>query len=440
MVRIANNDKGKQYDLAVIGAGLAGMATAVFAARRGLSTAILGSMGESWFTSGLIDVMGVHPVKTGQIETGQKWIDPWAAVAAVVDDTPGHPYGHLSLDDIKTAVITFYDTLESAGLRYRWHDDRNSELITAFGSIKTTHGVPNTMWAGVEALSRKAPCLIAGFEGLKGFSARLICERLKTVWPDLRPIRLPSIYGGSGQELNPLPLAQDLENEEHRQTVAGLIRPHIADVAYVGIPAVAGLHGSESVVEHLSRLIGRPVFEIPTMPPSVPGNRLQQVLTRYLANKQVGCYFQKKALNIARRPDGAFAIEVGKTVSEAQISARSVVLATGRFMGGGLQADQNRITEPLLQLPVRQPESREKWHRPKFFAAGGHALNRAGIETDGNLRPLDSTGRPVYDNLFAAGTILAHQDWVRMKCGTGLSVATGYAAVKGLAACSIEHS
>ena len=109
-------------------------------------------------------------------------------------------------------------------------------------------------------------------------------------------------------------------------------------------------------------------------------------------------------------------------------------------MGGGLQADQNRITEPLLQLPVRQPESREKWHRPKFFAAGGHALNRAGIETDGNLRPLDSTGRPVYDNLFAAGTILAHQDWVRMKCGTGLSVATGYAAVKGLAACSIEHS
>ena len=32
--------------------------------------------------------------------------------------------------------------------------------------------------------------------------------------------------------------------------------------------------------------------------------------------------------------------------------------------------------------------------------------------------------------LFAAGIILAHQDWSRMKCGSGMSVATAYGAIK----------
>jgi anaerobic glycerol-3-phosphate dehydrogenase len=39
-------------------------------------------------------------------------------------------------------------------------------------------------------------------------------------------------------------------------------------------------------------------------------------------------------------------------------------------------------------------------------------------------------GRPRFEKLFAAGIILAHQDWSRMKCGSGLTVATAYGAIK----------
>ena len=38
--------------------------------------------------------------------------------------------------------------------------------------------------------------------------------------------------------------------------------------------------------------------------------------------------------------------------------------------------------------------------------------------------------RPAFKLLFAAGSILAHQDWMRMKCGSGLALATGFAAVQ----------
>ncbi len=49
---------------------------------------------------------------------------------------------------------------------------------------------------------------------------------------------------------------------------------------------------------------------------------------------------------------------------------------------------------------------------------------------DDCFRPVGVNGRRVYPRLFAAGSILAHQDWVREKCGSGLAIASAYAAVR----------
>ncbi len=418
----ANN---KKYELAVIGTGMAGMAAAVFAANRGISTVIVGSPGESWFTSGLIDLMGIHP-----IGSGKNWQDPWAAIEAVAEDIPGHPYARLPKADIKAALQEFYAFLKAAGLPYCSHDDRNSNLITAFGALKTTHGVPQTMWPGVTAFSRKARCLIVDLQGLKGFSARLLVERLKSVWPGLKAVSIASLYGEQTHEINPVPLAQDLEIAEHRQRFADLIKPHVADVEFVGLPAVLGIHRADNVVSELGDRLGKPVFEIPVMPPSVPGMRLREAFSRFLPAAGVHCLFQKQVLKAAPTADRKFLLDVGRTEPEASIRADGVLLATGRFLGGGLHSDHATIKESIFDLPVFQPENRSRWHGDRFFDPSGHAVNQAGLETDATLRPLDAGGRPAFEKLFAAGIILAHQDWTRMKCGSGLSVATAYAAVK----------
>jgi len=416
-----------RYDLAIIGAGMAGMAAAVFAANRGISTAIVGSLGESWFTGGLIDLMGVHP-----IESGKSWQDPWAAINAVAKDIPGHPYAHISQEDIKAALQEFYAFLNDAGLPYRFEDDRNSCLITAFGAIKTTHGIPQTMWPGVEALSRKAPCLIVDFKGLKGFSASLLVERLKAEWPGLKALSIPSIYGDQVHEINPVPLARDLEIAEYRQKLAGLIKPHVKDVEFVGLPAVLGIHQSDQVIDDLGKLLAKPVFEIPAMPPSIPGMRLKEAFLRFLPANKVHCLFQKHVLKATPTSEGEFLLDIGRSAHENSLRAGAVLLATGRFLGGGLHSDHTTIAEPIFGLPVFQPQSRELWHADRLFEPGGHAVNRAGLETDDMMRPLEAGGHPAFENLFAAGIILAHQDWTRMKCGSGLSVATAYGAVKSI--------
>ena len=415
----------QKYDLAIIGTGMAGMAAAVFAANRGISTVVAGSLGESWFTGGLIDLMGVHPT-----ESGTRWRDPWAAIDAVAKDIPGHPYARLRKEDIQAALQEFYVFLEEAGLPYRFQDDRNSDLITAFGAVKTTQGVPQTMWPGVTAFSRKAPCLVVDLQGLKGFSARLLVERLKSQWPALKAVSIPSIYGDRLHEINPVPLAHDLESAAYRRRLADLISPHVKDVEFVGLPAVLGINQADRVVQAIAELLGRPVFEIPAMPPSIPGMRLKEAFLRFLPDRNVHCLFQKLVLKAVPTSDGGFLLDVGRSEHETEIRADGVLLATGRFLGGGLKSDQERLKESIFNLPVFQPQARSRWHNDRFFEPAGHAVNRAGLETDDLLRPLDADGRPAFEKLFAAGIILAHQDWTRMKCGSGMSVATAYAAIK----------
>lgn len=115
-----------------------------------------------------------------------------------------------------------------------------------------------------------------------------------------------------------------------------------------------------------------------------------------------------------------------------RIAARGAVLAGGRFFGKGLKADRHAVREAVFDLPVRQPEKREDWHRAEFFDPRGHEINQAGLETDAALRPLGADGQPFHPRLHAAGAILAHQDWMRMKCGAGLAIATACKAVREL--------
>ena len=88
------------------------------------------------------------------------------------------------------------------------------------------------------------------------------------------------------------------------------------------------------------------------------------------------------------------------------------------------------LSKTVFDLPVIQPQTRAGWHREDLMDPKGHPVSLAGLQTDEAFRPFDRSGRPAFRTLFAAGSILAHQDWIRAKCGTGLAVATAYAAVE----------
>jgi glycerol-3-phosphate dehydrogenase subunit B len=111
-------------------------------------------------------------------------------------------------------------------------------------------------------------------------------------------------------------------------------------------------------------------------------------------------------------------------------SADRYILATGRFIGGGLVADEKKIVEPIFNLPVAQPESREDWFRKSFFDPLSHPVHQAGISTDSLFRPIDEKGEILLENVWIAGSILADHHSVDEKSREGIEIATGYAAAK----------
>ncbi len=412
----------KSYDVAVIGAGMAGMAAALFAAQRGLSSILIGSGGGLLFASGLLDLLAVHPVPEGRL-----WSSPYAALAALAREQPEHPLARIDPSCIRAAFDAFVSALDSAGLNYAPLRERNSDVLTSIGTVKTSFGVPTTMVAGVGALDARPPCLLVDFRGLREFSARQIASTLADRWPKLRYQRIDFPGFEAVPEVNAVHLAMALEIGETRGRALALIRPLLGDARVIGLPAVLGLGRSREVHAAFEAGLGVPVFEIPTMPTSVPGLRLQGALETATSVHGV----QRRQASVrALAYDGSTALLDLDVTGGERISARAVVLATGRFSGRGLTADRQGVRETLLGLPVHQPASREAWHQRDFLDPAGHAINRAGLRTDAAFRPLDASGKPAWPGLFAIGSILADQDWMRAKCGSGLAIATAWAALE----------
>jgi glycerol-3-phosphate dehydrogenase subunit B len=415
------------YELMIIGAGMTGTAAALFAARHGISTVQAGLTGETLYASGLFDLYGVsHGPSRTLID------DPWQGLNLLKRDTPEHPFSRLSPTQIRSAMDQLTQFLESVGHPYLGHADKNVRLITPVGSIKRTYRVPATMWAGVLALETKAPCLIVDIIGLRGFSAAQVVGTLKSSWPALKAASIDLPWEHRLGPKYAEHIARGLEVADARRDLADAIRPHLKKEKYVGLPAVLGIHDTEGVRRDLEQMLGRPVFEIPTMPPAIAGVRLKEIFEIHLPRLGVKTHFHQSVLAIHRLPDGRFSLAVGQSEPETTLVADNLLLATGRFLGKGLVAGRQGIREALMDLPVVQPADRSGWHREAFLDPRGHAINMAGLAVDDCFRPLTSKGRPVFANLYAAGSILAHQDWMRTKSGTGLAVATAHGAIEAL--------
>lgn len=412
-------------DICIIGAGLAGLAATLFAVNRGLSCVEVGQVGEINFATGFFDLLGVHPV-------GEKsaWTDPWEGIDALVQDIPKHPYARVPKADIRTAFEEILNFLKDGGLPYVRRMNQNSSVLTSLGTRKPTYCVPRTMWNGVEAMEKKQSCLLADFRGLKGFSARQIAAALQDDWPDLQTARISFPDTDHLNEVFPEHMAGALILPQNRKKFARTLQPHIQGAQIVGLPAILGLYRTEEVVSDLEKLMGVPLFEIPTIPPSVPGLRLKEVFERGLRSKGGRYFSQNRVLEVRHPADHYFEIHIGRTSTEHIVRSRGIILASGRFIGGGLHAERQRVKETIFNLPICQPGDRADWHRRNFLDSRGHLVNQTGVEIDDAFRPLNSSRQPAFETLFAAGSILAHNDWKRLKCGAGVAIATAFGAVK----------
>jgi glycerol-3-phosphate dehydrogenase subunit B len=411
------------FDLAVIGGGIAGIASSVFASYRDLKTIMVGKSSELGFASGCLDLMGCGPL------SGTKdFSSPWEGIDLVLNTNPFHPYRNLTKDSILSAFNEFSGFMSCAGLPCVSQTRSNSYIITPAGTLKPAFCIPLSMYEGFKAVKYNKKILIISIKGLKGFSSAQICNNLKKYGIDCRDEEI-EFQASKSYELNCERIAWDIEMAGGFENFANKIKKCLKNEEALGIPAVLGIYDFERLRISLEEKLEIPVFEIPTFSPSVPGLRMKEKFAEKLNAKGVKTALNSIVGKIEKDRNNNFVFYIENNFQKQKITAKNLILASGRFLGGGLKADKRKVFEPLLGLDIEQPDS---WFENDFFAKSGHLINRCGVKTDRFFRPVDFSGKIYDENLFAVGSILHGQDWKREKSGSGIGIASSYAAVSAL--------
>jgi glycerol-3-phosphate dehydrogenase subunit B len=261
--------------------------------------------------------------------------------------------------------------------------------------------------------------LVCGFAGLPHFNA----STLARIWNPKQPfaahtITLPHTPDGGWSAAS---LAAFLEREPD-VLLAQLPRDGATRIIF---PAVLGIERVDDVIARLAKE-GVTAAEALAAAPSVPGWRLLRACERMLAARGIPLLAGRARLRRAgaRRVE---ALHVGEDV----ISARAFVLATGKYLGGGILAD-HQFQESVFDLPVWLEHLGDVFTAPDplpltdTVRTESQPLLQAGVHTDAQLRPVDRAGQALFENVFVAGTIRA--DWSATRMGLGNCAEDGWAA------------
>ncbi len=413
------NKNDIECDLLIIGAGMTGVSAALFANELGLKTVIAGKVGETLYSSGLIDLISSFPVNDKKIHD-----DPWALINEIKKSDSEHPYSFIDNIDIEKSLKKIITYFGDAGLQYRCNG-KNSRIITPLGHTKSTYCYPETMENNRIAFEKKSSCIIIGLERLRGFSSEMIKQVLQKNWKDLESATVRIPYFDHMSSIYSETVARFLQTEKNRDSFVTLLEPIVKGYEYVGLPAVLGIHNSSYLLKDLEKRLSVKLFEIPVIPPSITGLRLKEVFHKILHEN--GITFLNNYI-LTRNKDNSF--DANHENNKAVIKPSNVLLATGRFIGKGLSAKRKGIVETVFGLNVNQPGERVNWHSANFFDP--HEINLAGIKTNTSFNPIDENGKIVDKNLYAAGSILSGNDWKRLKCGSGVAIASAYSAVQNI--------
>jgi len=398
------------YDAVVIGAGTAGLVAGARLAEGGARVCVLAKgIGSTHLAPATIDVLGYAPDRV---------VSPSGVLPEFIAAHPGHPYAALGVDAIAEAARWLQSRVESgplAGYRYLGDLDRNYLLPTAVGALRPSAIVPETMAAGDSADLERA-CVV-GTRMLRDFHPALCASNLSRLGVPARSVEADIELERADQ--NALGLARHFDDPGWRAAFAGRLALKLQADERVGLPAVLGVrdpHGAWSDLEHR---LGRQVFEIPTLPPSVPGMRLYEILRAAL--RAAGGRLVLGAEVISSERDGSrlSSVATHSAGHETRYAAPWFVLASGGFNSGAIELDSHWVThERVLGLSLRGLPAEGE---PRFLGdyLAEQPMSQVGVAVDGELRAEGA------ENVLVAGAALPGAVPWREGCGEGIALASG---------------
>ena len=423
-------------DLIVIGAGLAGLIAAYTAAKAGRQVKIVTKgLGATHWHAGSIDVLGYYPDDATPVNR------PLDTIQDLVGALPQHPYALLDGTSPTSALKKFVTLMQELGLPYAGapHQGDNLWLPSPVGAARPTFLAPHAQLAG--DLRHAEPMLIVGLRGMRDFYPELIAENLAKQGQRARAAFLPLELITDRRDVNTAQLASALDDPTRRAKLAAELKKLAQLGERIGLPAILGMDAHAAALNDLQTQTGATIFEIPTLPPSVPGVRLTNALRNQL--RQLGVRVEINAAVIGFHAEGDRVLWIESDASGRPLKHRAekFLLATGGILGGGIDSDHTgKVWETVFDLPLATPRERGQWFRARFFDPAGHPIFRAGVRVNREFQPVDANGACVYKNVWVAGNLLAHADPILERSLEGIAIATGIAAAQNASQQSTVNS
>jgi glycerol-3-phosphate dehydrogenase subunit B len=398
------------YDAVVIGAGTAGLVAGTRLAEGGARVCVLAKgVGSTHLAPGTIDVLGYDPDRV---------VSPSGVLEEFAASHPGHPYALIGRDAVAEAVRWFTERVAAGplpGYRYLGDLDRNYLLPTAVGALRPSAVIPETMTAG-DSVDLERVCVV-GTRTLRDFHGALCASNLAR--HDIAARSVEAEIEVDRADQNALGLARRFDDPTWRAAFAGRLALKLQADERVGLPAVLGIrdpHGAWSDLEHR---LGRRVFEIPTLPPSVPGMRLYEILRSALRAAGGRLVLGGEVIGADREGSRVTGVSTDAAGHPARYAAPWFVLAAGGFNSGAIALDSDWSThENVLGLSLHGVPAPGE---PRFVGdyLAEQPMSRVGVAVDAELRAEGA------DNVLVAGSSLPGAIPWREGSGEGIALASG---------------
>jgi len=422
------------YDCVIIGGGLAGLTCGISSLRKGMTTLILSNgMNALHFSSGSVDLMG--------FDSSEKISkSPFNEISNLNETNNNHPYIKAGETKIIQAMDFFTRELEQSGMRLKSKGKENLFHFTNLGVLKPTYLSQESSFDtdSLNSADGESPVALLNFSGFRDYFPQLAAANLKkSRLFRKRDLIMGEICleqfdekGRNYNEFRSIDIARIFNTERYLNKIAQKICEISGKAQIITLPSFLGIDNFERVHRKLEELTGKKIYELPTLPPSIPGLRMDSRLKGIFINagghlvssdRVKAGLFRGKRLNAVvtenSGPDG--------------IRGKNFLLATGSFLSGGLVSEYKKITEPVFNTDVFFTPERTSWNSESFFTETGHPFMKFGVETTDDFRAIIENSE--MENLYCAGSVLGHYDPVREGSGGGVAVTTGYACAEIMA-------
>lgn len=425
--------------IAVIGAGLAGLSAALMAHEKGYQvTVYTKGLGGLVLSAGTGDLLGYLPDRPDPVVG-----DPFQAV----DDLPqDHPYRLIGTEHLRAGMEWYRQALPDFWVPAN-ATNTNTFLASALGSVRPTYLVPQTCAAG--ALHDQMKLLVVGLKQFKDFPATLIADNLNRAERFSLSARAVTLdFSGRGHEADVTATdyarnldVADLDPQRAaklRQKFADLLNDTVQSGETILIPALLGL--STQTFREFQALVNAPVAEVPTVPPSILGRRAYDILVNSCREARVDIHTNCEVLSAASLDGTVTALRVARAGGVDEVKVDAVLDAAGGMTSGNFERDSHlNIQEKVFNLPVFIPAPDATGYINSIHPIdleNRQELERvlmSGVGVDATMRPVDASGRRLYDNVYCLGEMLgACAPW-RELSGEGLALGSAWTAVQSLA-------